>query len=561
MRFAAVMVVCAPIFGQRALSWPTELVWQRIGGLESIVRFNQHMLIGQCIGDVDGDGHGDVAQQLLHRHFLPPQSFGYKDSVWILSGADGRTLREMDKFGRFSISVVHGLAAVGDMDGDGTPDYAVASHDTGGRRPQLLQVRSGRDDTLILQLASQADIGWGGGILGDVDLDGDGERDLAVTDPAHSEGETVGLVEAYGHDGSLLYTIRGNMLGLRYLHGSQRCIGKIGDLDGDGGDDFGIGVLDRVQGNAGIAVHSGRTGALLYYARAPDYPAAALGHEVHGCGDVDADGKPDFIASTLGVGILGVVVQFSGATGQPLRSWRGSGVGLAAADVDRDGLDDVIATGAAGVHGYSSRDGEQLFFIGTDEPQPGSTFGATIDVQTAPTDAFPRIVITDWFYGNLWWALLQQSFDQGRTLLYRSVPSGVKIAGAGCAHGLPAAPKIGWRRRGEGVRVHLSSAPPGGSAFLLVGVSDTAFGAFRLPLDLAALGLPGCSLYASIDVVIPVTIGTSGVARGYGFADVPLRSVENNRPGAVPLHAQWKVFDPMNNGAGLSEVLTWPVQL
>jgi hypothetical protein len=535
---------------------PVERVWRRIGDLDGPFVFDQYQWIAPCIGDVDGDGHGDLALRVDRRTYSPPGFVHSDERVWIVSGADGRLLRAMEKLGRPFGSFVHGLAAVGDMDGDGTPDYAVASHDTGGRRPQLLHVRSGRDDTLILQLESQSDIAWAAGILGDVDLDGDARRDLAVTYYGHQEGgETVGRIEAYRGDGQPLYTIRGDPGALRYLHGFPRSIGKIGDLDGDGGDDFGVGALDRVQGNAGIAVHSGRTGRLLYYAHDPAYAGVALGREVRGCGDMDGDGKPDFVASQDGLTVV-----FSGATGRSLRSWFGVGRSVAAADFDRDGVPDVAAAANDLVVGFSGRDGAKLFSIAE------GALGFFLDVPAAPADGFPRLSAVDPTYGlfNGWQGV--GSFYRGCSLLLRSVPRGTAVAGAGCARGLPSPPRIGFRQVEHAdaarptARVLVSGAPAGALAFLLLGSSDAMFGAFRLPLDLGAFGWPGCTLYTSVDAILPVTTGTAGLGRGYGCADVPLE-VAPQGPGTVPLFAQWKVLDPISGGIGLSELLTWHVRL
>jgi hypothetical protein len=535
---------------------PSQRLWQRIGAQDGYWHFDRFLLLGH------GDGHGDVAQQVDRVTYSPPGFLAHDARVEILSGADGSTLQILAKFGRTGESVIHGLTAAGDMDGDGTPDYAVASHRSNGLPPQLLEVRSGRDAALIQRIESQAGIVWGRSILGDVDLDGDGRRDLAVTYYSHEEGlTTVGRIEAYAHDGRPLYTIRGDPLGgLRYIQTGQRCIAKIGDVDRDGADDFGVGAFGDMRRNAGIAVHSGRTGQLIYYAREPAYPYDAIGWHVYQCPDADADGTPDFVASSISG--VGVTTLFSGASGAVIRSWGGgTGRAVAAADLDLDGVGDVITTiTGLVVRAFSGRDGQRLAELVTDEPRHQYTFGSWIDVQTARTDAFPRIVLTDEAYGTFagWQGV--GSFDRGRTLLYRSVPLGVEIAGLACARGLPNPPKIGWRQQGDSVRVHLSGAPAGAQAVLLLGRSDTAWGAFRLPLDLAAFGLPGCTLYTSIDAVVTATAGMTGIDRGYAFVDVPLPVAETGS-GTVPLHAQWKVVDPSTGGVGFTEMATWHLRL
>ncbi len=182
-----------------------------------------------------------------------------------------------------------------------------------------------------------------------------------------------------------------------------------------------------------------------------------------------------------------------------------------------------------------------------------------IDLVRAPEDGFLRALITDWMYGYYCWPEITGGEYRGRTLLYRSVPNGVLIEGVACAVGLRDKPKIGFRREAAGVRVHLSSAPRNSTAFLMVGVSRDRFGPYPLPFDLTPLGFVGCMLYTSADVALPSVTGGSGVAAGYAFVDIPLPLIDTG--GGLPLYAQWKVFDAPSAGAGLSEMLTWQVQL
>ncbi len=300
------------------------------------------MRICPVIGDVDGDGHEDMVQDIERFTFVPPGSRALSWEVGVLSGSDGRILRVLDLGGPNEGWRTHGLAAVGDWDGDGIRDYALArDHWTAS---QLLDIRSGRDDKLLLQLQSERwGTTWGIGLLGDIDLDGDGRPDLVLTDYGFAEprGPLLGRFIAFANDGRRLYEVRGEDQSLRYWHSSNRCLGKIGDIDRDGADDYGIGVLDVMGGQvaraAGVAVISGKTGRRLYVAMSAAYPRDAIGHQVVGSGDWDADGVPDFVATSL----VGPAVAFSGATGRVIRSWSGlevNGSAMAVGDLDRDGM-------------------------------------------------------------------------------------------------------------------------------------------------------------------------------------------------------------------------------
>ncbi|MFY9342676.1 MAG: hypothetical protein WAT39_09315 [Planctomycetota bacterium] len=84
-------------------------------------------------------------------------------------------------------------------------------------------------------------------------------------------------------------------------------------------------------------------------------------------------------------------------------------------------------------------------------------------------------------------------------------PASYDLHGTGCS--TPSAPTLSltkkWTRAwiGESLSVDVGQAPQGIAA-LATGVSDQAFGAVPLPLDLTAAGMPGCWLRTSLDAVL-----------------------------------------------------------
>lgn len=84
----------------------------------------------------------------------------------------------------------------------------------------------------------------------------------------------------------------------------------------------------------------------------------------------------------------------------------------------------------------------------------------------------------------------------------------VTAFGTGCAGalGVPALqPRIGARPWiGETFEMYCTNVVPFGSALGSVGVSATSWGGLPLPLLLTAFGMPGCTLYGSIDLVLPL---------------------------------------------------------
>jgi hypothetical protein len=178
-------------------------------------------------------------------------------------------------------------------------------------------------------------------------------------------------------------------------------VAGLGDLNGDGVPDLMVGAPGaRPRGKEGAGratVFSGKDGAVLF-----TYPGQssqeAVGSAVACPGDLNGDGKPDFLIGapgfqTPGMGWLGVVRLYSGSDGKLLWEIRGDweygtfGKALAVVgDLDGDGLADILV-GAPGVEVggkddaglarvISGKDGKTLFtFEGEAEDEQ---FGATV---------------------------------------------------------------------------------------------------------------------------------------------------------------------------------------
>ncbi len=106
-----------------------------------------------------------------------------------------------------------------------------------------------------------------------------------------------------------------------------------------------------------------------------------------------------------------------------------------------------------------------------------------------------------------------------------------------------------------GVRVHLSNAPPNSLAVLLLGLSTTQFLGAALPLALDPIGLPGCELRTSVELMFAVTTGTSGNDTGYAYVDInhPIPTVGN---GTWSVSAQWLVVGSTFLG-GMTQAIRW----
>jgi hypothetical protein len=219
------------------------------------------------MGDVDDDGHPDL---LLGSSFA--------GSVRILSGSTGSELlfvrgeSDNEGFGEKARDV-------GDLDGDGTNDFAVTSlPPLGCKEPPpkgVVRIYSGRSGKLIRTIGdpsfTQRNQFWPAVDFVSVgDIDEDGVPDMAVWSP--KEHDTTVLFVS-GKDGSIIRR-RNDRACVLYIT-------SVGDIDGDGA--FDLGLVDY----SGWIIDSG-VGARELFA----FPGESVGA---GIGDLDHDGHADLL--------------------------------------------------------------------------------------------------------------------------------------------------------------------------------------------------------------------------------------------------------------------------
>ncbi len=280
------------------------------------------------LGDVNGDGIPDL---IVGARDADAPGKANAGKAYVYSGADGALLYQ--KTGDAAGDSFHSVSGVGDVNGDGVADFIVGAY---------------RFDT-----------------------------------PSTTE---AGKVYVYsGADGALLYQVTGDTASDGFAGSS---LSGVGDVNGDLIPDFIVGAFATVvAGNLNVGkvyVYSGADGVLLYQKTGDDGAYGGFGVSVSGVGDANGDGKADFIVGTSGADPsgktdAGKAYTFSGANGAPLYSVTGdesgdlfanslSGVG----DVNGDGKSDFIVganrisaiknftdTGKAYV--YSGADGALLY--------------------------------------------------------------------------------------------------------------------------------------------------------------------------------------------------------
>lgn len=306
-------------------------------------------------GDINGDG---VSDYIAGAPFADPAGLTTAGSVYVYSGSNGALLYQ--KNGTASAQALgYWVSGAGDVNGDGRADFIVAS------QTQAF-VYSGATGVLLYQK------GAGGPVATAGDVNGDGRADFLVS--------TLSQVYVYsGATGAILYQKTGGS-----------AVAGVGDVNGDGRSDFLVGEQYADPGgltNAGsVYVYSGATGAVLYQKNGTS-AYDVFGNAAAAAGDVNGDGRPDFmvgarLANVSGPDDAGAAYVYSGANGSLLHMKGGTagqhlGHAVAGAgDVDGDGRADFLAstvdaspgglTGAGSVCLYSGASGALLHqFNGT----------------------------------------------------------------------------------------------------------------------------------------------------------------------------------------------------
>ncbi len=297
-------------------------------------------------GDVNGDGTPDI----VIANNTASGGGALRGQIKVFSGATGAVIYTHNG-SEDSASLGYAVAMAGDANGDGNEDYLVKEVSTG--KVYLYSGATGQS-LFVFDNPHGLAVTFGNSLAGIGDITHDGKAEIIIGDRAVT-GPGANSGEAYvfnGASGEIIFTIPGTEVGgkLGYL------VSGAGDVNGDGTLDFIVGEpgKDASEGglNSGTAyVHSGATGTVLY-----TIPGASINSNLGvSCsfGDVNNDGRSDFIIGEAGAPaggtFRGQVYIYSGATGTILHTISGvddsakfgtkvDGLG----DINGDGKDDFI---------------------------------------------------------------------------------------------------------------------------------------------------------------------------------------------------------------------------
>jgi hypothetical protein len=379
----------------------------------------------RAIDDVDGDAIRDVLMT-ASGYDGDDGSGGVLSNtgrVYVFSGRTRALLRVLEPpFPQSTARFGFWAASLGDVDGDGSGDFAVsaAGQTVGGIKTGQVYVYNGRTGKRLHTISPPESLGtlgafggdFGGNVIGPGDLSGDGVGDVV----ASASGAFGGAGAAYafnGKTGAFLYKVSNPSAQLSSFGFGAA---EVGDVNGDGRAEFQIGAPrfdeDPVTGiDVGRAyVINGATGAVLHTLLDPEpEPDNRFGQaDADGIslGDITGDGRPDvyvdvFLANQRlapadpALPDTGKAHLFNGATGAfirplhdptPVGGQQFGASNASAGDVDQDGRPDqlVSARGGAASRGRVTMLGGPLLttvlkvFTDPDQAQPvqtGALFG------------------------------------------------------------------------------------------------------------------------------------------------------------------------------------------
>jgi hypothetical protein len=161
-----------------------------------------------AVGDLDRDGRPDFAVGAI---YAMPSGRRSEGRVQVFSGKDRSVLRTFDPPKAVEPGLCgYSVAAVGDLNGDGVPDVATGLPFSGAAKEGRALVFSGRDGQVLLSMrAPGGGTHFGASVAGAGDVNGDGVPDIVVGQPGWPAG-MPGPGRAFvmsGKDGSLLRTL------------------------------------------------------------------------------------------------------------------------------------------------------------------------------------------------------------------------------------------------------------------------------------------------------------------------------------------------------------------
>ncbi|MFN0207649.1 MAG: integrin alpha [Planctomycetota bacterium] len=378
------------------------------------------------VGDINNDGVSDYAASggLGAVHL----------TVTIFSGVSGSVLYTLEDstLGNFGNAV----GAAGDINSDGFGDFIIGSPSTGpsnrgraiiysGATGLALRTHSGVTDQQMLGAAVAA--------IGDVN--NDGVTDTVISSSFVTGG--IGFAQTFsGATGLSLYTSFGSQI--ENDNGFGLSVASVGDVSGDGKEDFLVGISNISGPSTKAKLFSGSNGTLLntFFGNVHSINDS-FGFATAALGDVNRDGTPDFGATAMSEfifqGPTGYIKVFSGANKSLLYTLSGDATfdtfgwsASAAGDADLDGFADFACGSKKGyIKVYSGSNGSTMYTITDPFPAAENQFGRAMALRVdTNNDKYSELLVADHVND-------QAASNAGAVYTYSLVPAGLSHFGVG----------------------------------------------------------------------------------------------------------------------------------
>jgi len=274
------------------------------------------------------------------------------------------------------------VAGLKDIDGDDCSELIIAAPQRGTSLEGLVYVFSGQTGGKLYTFTGEYPLDWFGYGIDDAgDVNNDGLNDVVVGAFANDvNGSASGSVYVFYSGPGPYPTTTGaaaadmTLAGDFANHALGSSVAGMGDLNGDGHDDFVVGAYFRGPGYA--YVYSGLDGSRLLSVAGME-PGDRFGWAVSGAGDIDADGFPDLVVGApkaFSGGIqTGRAYVISGQIGQVLKAVSGEADGdafgrdvWAGVDANGDGVGDLLVGAYASSADHFEAGRAYLFHLGSD---------------------------------------------------------------------------------------------------------------------------------------------------------------------------------------------------
>ena len=277
--------------------------------------------------DLNGDGCNDV---LISAIGADTNGLVDNGQVHVVSGADITTIIYSLDGSQNSANYGSSVDVIGDLDGDSFPDFIVGSSgykDSQGLNIGAAFVYSGQTGSLLVVQFTPGALGtFGNSVAGIGDVNGDGTPDYAVGDMLSLASSFAGSVSVF--DGS-------THLPMAVLTGGNTgdffgvSIAGLGDVNTDGFDDFAVGAIgadlfdqtgNLLLSNCGLVevYAGGSNGPSLLWSEYGENDDDFSGYSLAHSGDMDGDGEPDFVVGEPGFDVVttarGVTLSGAGRT-------------------------------------------------------------------------------------------------------------------------------------------------------------------------------------------------------------------------------------------------------